>query len=379
MATIEDLIEAAAATSEPALTAESKIALGGVDPLGLRQINFDLMDKVFPGINNAAAHIRPFTVVTWAWRRAGLIAQKQGKASIPMSVLEDFVARIEVIYAWSQFLRDRDSGLPGRDVLAELLGEDSYTFGGKRWEQRKGGRTYSTALSAPVNYGSALKTFHWLQPALDGSGALAPTELVQDALAAMDEAMAPYLDHPAFSSFGKVAVASTDAAEWGEAWALCEPTETEQQAMVEAMAGETAPKARRDGVALVLAAFRHLGGDPSVAELRRTMCGAPTDFVAPPELVPVLRAWRTVQVRQTFRLALEAMLAWVCWRIEFGPATTSDLVREFMLAAGEAETAGAWLDEMKDPAMGPVDWLEALDVNRRRKLTPLEPRIGVQF
>lgn len=34
--------------------------LGGVDPLGLRQINFDLMNDVFPGLNNVARYIRPF-------------------------------------------------------------------------------------------------------------------------------------------------------------------------------------------------------------------------------------------------------------------------------------------------------------------------------
>jgi len=361
MAVIEDLIEAAAATREPAVVAESGIALGGVDPLGLRQINFDLMDKVFPGINNAAAHIRPFTVVTWAWRRAGLIAQQHGKGSIPLPVLEDFVARIEVIYSWSQFLRDRDAGLPGRDVLAPLRNADAYAFAGKKWEQRKRGRAYSTALSAPVNYGPALKAFHWLQPARDGKGALAPTELAEPAVAALDEAMAPYLEHPAFSSFGKVTVSADDVDEWSEAWALEEPSGAERRVMAEAMTGETAPVARRDGVALVLAAHRHLGGDPSHVELRRTMCGAPTDFVPPSELDGALRAWRTVQVRQTFRLALEAMLAWAFRHVEEHAATTGDLVQAFLAAAGEGRTAGAWLDEVRDPEMGPVDWLEALE------------------
>ena len=38
---------------------------GGVDALGLRQINFDLMDQVLPGLNNVARHIRPFVAVAW--------------------------------------------------------------------------------------------------------------------------------------------------------------------------------------------------------------------------------------------------------------------------------------------------------------------------
>lgn len=358
MVTIVELIEAAAATSEPFLTAESKFALSGIDPLGLRQTNFNLMDKIFPGINNVAGHIRPFTVITWTWRRAGIILQSQGKSSIATSVLEDFVARIEVIYAWSQFLRDRDANLPGRDVLAPLLGAESYTFGGEEWELRKTGRINSTALSAPANYGPALKTFHWLQPALDGSGALEPTELAEPALEALDKAMMPYLDHPAFSLFGEVIVTAAEATEWGKAWALDEPSDPERQVMIEAMAGETAPTSRRDGVALALAAYYHL--DRNSEGLRRAMCGAPTDFVVPPGLEHVHLAWRSMQVRQTFRLALEAFLAWACWQVEESAATTSELVRAFLLEAGDAETVGAWLDKMNDPKMGPVDWLENL-------------------
>jgi hypothetical protein len=46
---LADLTAAAVGAEEPGFTPESPIRLGGVDPLGLRQINFDLMDQVFPG------------------------------------------------------------------------------------------------------------------------------------------------------------------------------------------------------------------------------------------------------------------------------------------------------------------------------------------
>src|SRR5262249_25092302 len=69
-AALEELKAQAREAKEPSISPVPSIRLGGVDPLGLRQINFDLMDQVLPGLNNVARHIRPFMVVTWAWRRA---------------------------------------------------------------------------------------------------------------------------------------------------------------------------------------------------------------------------------------------------------------------------------------------------------------------
>jgi hypothetical protein len=153
---LTELSSAATLDQDPSLTSPYLPRLGGVDPLGLRQINFDLMDVVLPGLNNVASHIRPFTVVAWAWRRAATLARDLGQSSISVDVLRDFVDRIEVIYAWSQFQRKADTDLPGRDYLADLVKANQYTFGGDAWKRRREAREYSTALSAPVNYGPAL-------------------------------------------------------------------------------------------------------------------------------------------------------------------------------------------------------------------------------
>jgi hypothetical protein len=122
MSGLAELIDIAKISQEPGLISSGLPQPGGVDPLGLRQINFDLMDQVFPGINNVARHIRPFTVVAWAWRRAATIADQQGQTRITVSTLRDFVNRIEVVFAWSQFLRDPQCVLPGRDVLGSYGG-----------------------------------------------------------------------------------------------------------------------------------------------------------------------------------------------------------------------------------------------------------------
>ena len=55
---------------------------GGVDPLGLRQLNFDMMDRCIPGLNNAAWHIRPYVVMAWGWWQAARLAGKGWSHSI---------------------------------------------------------------------------------------------------------------------------------------------------------------------------------------------------------------------------------------------------------------------------------------------------------
>ena len=68
---LEDLLANAAASDGPDFPPETSSRLGGVDPLGLRQLNFNIMDELLPGVNNVAKHVRPFVVIAWAWRRAG--------------------------------------------------------------------------------------------------------------------------------------------------------------------------------------------------------------------------------------------------------------------------------------------------------------------
>ena len=153
----------AAKVDGPAFIPANAPKLGGVDPLGLRQINFDLMDQVLPGLNNVARHVRPFVVVTWGGAVPNESQRPRGIDKVPIDDLRDFVDRIEVIYAWSQFLRDPDADLPGRQVLGPLMQSDRWTFGGPSWRERRKVRRYSTAFTAPINYGPALKMLGWVE------------------------------------------------------------------------------------------------------------------------------------------------------------------------------------------------------------------------
>jgi hypothetical protein len=370
---LADLTTAAAAASEPAFVDASSPKLGGVDPLGLRQINFDLMDQVIPGLNNVARHIRPFVVVTWAWRRANQLASALGVANVPVDDLRDFVDRIEVIYAWSQFLRDSNADLPGRRVVEPMLRSDQWVFGGKAWRNFRKNRRYSTAFTAPITYGPSLKTLGWLSPHQDDAEVLIPTPASGPALDAFEARIKRRLDHPAFSQFGKVTVTKQEAKKWSDAWALDQGTQAEKHVMAEMLLGSGAPLARRRGCELMLAAVAH-ARRADVARVRQTMTGAPTNFFPRSDLIGAFEAWRRIQVRQLFRLSLEALFYWIIWQIEDGPRSTEVLVKAFLDQVGRPKRGAArlWLEACGGPQNSPTALMDrighAMDDGAQSKL-----------
>lgn len=359
---LADLAAIAAESTEPAIVSGALPKPGGVDPLGLRQINFDLMDQVLPGINNVARHVRPFVLVTWAWRRAKQLAERGRARELPVDTLRDFVDRIEVIYAWSQFLRDPDADLPGRQVLEPLIHADRWDFGGRDWKKRREVRCYSTAFTAPINYGPALKTLGWVLPHREHSDVLLASEEAQPALDAFEARILDRLDHPAFSRFGKVVVTAKEARSWAEAWALDQVTKAEQTVMAKMLFGSGAPTARRNGGALMLEAIEHIGG-ADVLAVRRAMAGSPSNFAPSAECSAACEAWRRVQVRQLFRFALEALFHWTVSQLVEGPKSSSRLVDTFLDQTGRPMrgTARQWLDTESIAGKGPIELINDIE------------------
>ena len=365
MATLAELSAAAAAAQEPGFTTPGRTKFGGVDPLGLRQINFDLMDEVFPGLNNVARHIRPFVVVTWAWRRAEQRAQALGKKKIRQGDLQDFVDRIEVLYALSQFLRKGGTDLPGSQYLAPWLKDVQLKFGGSKWKQRRKERRYSTALSAPVNYGPGLKMLGWVRPHPEYSDVMIPNPAVAPALDAFETQFAAALGHEAFNKFGSVTVATEDARQWGDLWALEEVTCDEAKVMEKRLIGADAPVGRRLGGKLMLAAARHLS--TMDAELvRAAMTGPPFEFEPPDQLLNVRDKWRLLQLRQLFRLSLESFFFWTMLELD-GPnrkRSIDSLVNEFLRGVPSpsgAVNAGAWIRSLTSPPEGPTVLMKRIE------------------
>ncbi|MCK1333283.1 septum formation inhibitor-activating ATPase [Bradyrhizobium sp. CW9] len=359
---VEELRVQAREAKGPSISPVPNIRLGGVDPLGLRQINFDLMDQVLPGLNNVARHIRPFMVVTWAWRRAIAIAQRSGRVSVSVDAqLRDFVDRIEVIYVWSQLLRDPNADLPGREVLGPILKARQYPFGGEAWKKRREIRENSTSLMAAINYGPGLRSMGWLTRHPENPKVMEPAAWANPALDALDRALGEDLKHDAFSSFGKVTVKEDEVFRWGKAWALEKYTKSEQRVFAEALFGSKSEQLRRLGMELAIAASPT---SSSVAAVRRRMAGPPSRLRGPDTKLATVANWRRVQCRQLFRLCLETVFFWVTLQLGNGPMSSQRLVSRFMkqaIGARKFATTAKWIGHHYDEGPGPVELLQQVE------------------
>ena len=356
---VAELASAAAQAEEPGFVTPAKTNFGGVDPLGLRQINFDLMDEVLRGLNNVARHVRPFVVVTWAWRRALQLAKGTDARS---TELQDFVDRIEVLYVLSQIVLDKTADLPGSQYLARWLDEPELTFGGPKWKKRRTERAGSTALSAPVNYGPGLKMLGWLGPHPNRPGILLPAPEVSPALESLEVALRPVLKRAAFSTLGSVTVKRKELKRWGELWALNAVTRAEADVMSKLLIGANAPLSRRLGMDLMFAASSHTKKtDPAV--LRAAMAGPPAKF-APRrgELLETREKWRRLQMRQLFRLSLESLFYWMMLNLEGPPRSIETLVGAFLklLPPRGNLKAGNWMHRQAPADLGPTELMERI-------------------
>jgi hypothetical protein len=124
----------------------------GVDFLGLRQANLDMMAALVPGTNNVTSYIRPFSVLSWIfWKFHGLCEQA-GNDRPTSEDVRMFRERIEVLFTWGARLDDTPN-IPGKRAEPPSgAGPVALTF--KAW-----GRVQSsTSLIAALWYGPASKT-----------------------------------------------------------------------------------------------------------------------------------------------------------------------------------------------------------------------------
>lgn len=171
----------------PGFRIVTKLAIveSGVDPIGLRQLNLDLMDETIPGINNVTMHVRPYCFMAWAWWKARQVAADNGE--INPSEMVDLVARYETIYAWAHSL----AGNPFRGAAAiraylPLRGSsEPFSFEGEKWTQFKNHRT---SLMGPTEYGPSLKSLHFLQS--EGQGTFRCSQELVAAVGQIDKAVA---------------------------------------------------------------------------------------------------------------------------------------------------------------------------------------------
>lgn len=356
--TLAELERISSTTLDCSLVEPAGTGGGGVDPLGLRQINFDLMNEVFPGLNNVARHIRPFTVVTWAWRRTISLARERA-VRLHVSDHEDFVARIEVAFIWSM-LQKYDSGdvdLPGKQLISSRWGEASrIRFGDDAWIDFVKARRNSTALTAAINYGPGLRALDFLVDDLDQPRVRIPGTATDAVLDSFETRLGPMLKHKLFRGWDTCTLKRSAAEEWADIWDMDDLLDEERTAMSDRLIGERASLNRRGGFKMLTQSLADVEVDGEGAA-RHELYDNDDAAIADEVLL-----WRRVQVRQAFRLALEALFEWMVAEIDGGTLTTNALVAR-LLERSECEagaTAREWFEAMTSDGISPVEAMDTL-------------------
>jgi hypothetical protein len=316
--------------------------VGGVDPLGLRQLNFGMMDRCIPGLNNAAWRLRPYVVMAWAWWQAAKLAERDGLPVLPVMVGRRFADRIEVVFQAGHLVVGEFGSLPGSEGIQNLVvGKGGYDFAAPEWHAWHLRRREQGSLMAPVSYGPSVKEGLGMGFLRSSGGLFSPVEEVMPAVLALDECLAPVRDHEAFASLECGWVPLDFMVDCQPLWRMDDGSPAEVDVGRAALLGTGGSSARAGTLALLRWI---LGSSPNAlnpGEIR--ILAARSDM--PWSDRPVARLWRAMQARQLLRIALEGLLNWVLAKSSDGPvsldALVSDLIEE--LGIGGDRPLADWL------------------------------------
>lgn len=393
--TLADLDEMLVQAPGFRIVGELKIEESGVDPIGLRQLNLDLMDLTVPGINNVTTHIRPYGFMAWAWSKALHVATESGGTP---ETAADLAARYETIYAWAHSLAN--APLRGAAVIKARLpmkGDDEpFLFEGAKWEEFKVKRT---SLMAPTEYGPSIKAIHYLNPEPDGT--FRWPQQAEKVIATIDSIVCSCIPT-------QLLVAKAPSATWREVEVLAHqlPIDTPSDAEREAFrflfydAGDDArahdDMRRRRATIDLLRSILPKGDYLPISDIRRRLSaranseGIGTSRLEVQESALLLSI---LQARQLQRLAIEAMLLWVERSLGTSVAAakpTDQLVAAAHASAmtdklvGSAEKVGEYMKEIESlgtaagwpgsaalPGTDVVELMELLHEAQRKDVTRL--------
>src|SRR5471032_3500802 len=118
----------------------------GVDYLGMRATNLQMMDDLLPGLNNVARHIRPFSLMSWMiWQYER--QQKQRGKKLSSIGFKKYREKIECLYLFSHHLAGLPTGgIAGAGQPSNLGATVTLQFGYFK-------RSAATTLFAATAYG----------------------------------------------------------------------------------------------------------------------------------------------------------------------------------------------------------------------------------
>lgn len=310
---------------------------GGVDFLGMRQVNLDMMSNCLPGINNVTWYVRPFSVVSWIYWKFHMLAEQKGVGTVTAEELRIWKEKVETLFTWGH---KRNGGrVPGRDSNPPTSGVVPLDFAA--WKRS----AQNTSLMAAVQYGPALKT-------IEGLGFLEPLGRSFFQTVGHGVELAKALDGKLsrFDLLRKLgpAKASADQADrLYQAWSVFEPTNAERQIFRSAFfdatsIGQSTPMGRRSttlqlAIAALESARKVVPPDRVRILMFRGSRRSKGRGVVDARLRPTWLRWVVLQTRQSQRLAMEGLLAWFERLLVRGKKDTDTIVEETLKTIKDCE------------------------------------------
>jgi hypothetical protein len=320
----------------------------GVDFLGLRQANLDMMAEMIPSTNNVTSYIRPFSLLCWIYWKFHALC-KQAELQEPTSAdLKIFRERIEVLFTWGARLEDYP-GIPGKRAEPPVPIGGLVPLAFSDWHRIQD----STSLIAALWYGPASKTvtgLGFLMPVPGKAGFFKCVERgvalakALDLLLRADNARYREL----LDTLKPVSASEEDARALWTLWSPSMVSAAEQEAFQEALFSAAAIGDYRSLIGRRSSTFTlarlHLEHCPvplTPDQVRRGMFLSQVDggsvYEVPPVLEPTRQQWIILHMRQLQRLALETLLSWCEMQVFAGCKDTALMAENFERAWNEAD------------------------------------------
>lgn len=301
-------------TEAPVFVAPYRPEQGGTDFLGIRQVNFDLMDECLPGFNNVSSHVRPFSLISWIYWKFYHLAAAAGIETATSEQLKAFQEKAEILFTWGHIL-EGVSGIPGTDSRPPKSGRVALDF--ESW----GRIPSSTSLMAAVQYGPSAKTsggLGFIEPVLQARGMYRTTGLGIEFAEALEASLGGRDRHKLLATLSNTTATESDARELFPCWSILTPTAQERNAFRRAFFDEATDDSealgrRSSTVKLVLAALKHASRPLTEDEVRSFVFhnSSGRKLTGRDQAAVSWHRWIALQVRQAQRLAMEAILYWV--------------------------------------------------------------------
>lgn len=296
-----------------------KCETGGVDFLGLRQANLDLMQFCLPGISNTTQHIRCYSLLCWIhWKFHELVAAK-GLEEVSSEELRAYREKIEVLFTWGHKL-EGVGGVPGRDANPPSARSGSVPLDFEAWE-----RVYAnTSLMAAVQYGPSSKQtggLGFLEP-LD-QGVFRTCGLGVKLAEALERRLERARNRKHLNMLGTARGTEQEARALFQHWDIRSLERGERSSFrnaffsADAIGADSARGRRSATLALVQEVLARAPEGLRVEEVRERMVllHGLSRVRSDQRLAPAWMRWTILQVRQVQRLGLEGLFRWIQHRV----------------------------------------------------------------